>query len=178
MRDHHEHGGRGPFRGMRGEGAGRGGSRRRPFDQGDLRLLVLDLVATQPRHGYEIIKAIEDALGGHYSPSPGVIYPTLTLLEETGLVSSQSIGAKKLYSLTAEGRAQLDLEAHALQAARARMDEAARTYGGAPPPEVVRAMHNLRTALQLRLAKGALSSAQLQAVTAAIDGAAPDVERS
>ncbi len=79
-----------------GEGAGGGGRghrpfglfgpRRRMFDQGDLRLVVLKLISEKPSHGYEIIKAVEDRLGGAYSPSPGIIYPTLTLLEEQGLI--------------------------------------------------------------------------------------------
>src|SRR5262245_51985023 len=100
MRHHHHHdrgfsrhgfGGR-DFEGRRG---GRGG---RVFDQGDLRWVVLRLVAEQPRHGYELIKEIEERLGGGYSPSPGVIYPTLTLLEELGFLSAAaSEGARKLY---------------------------------------------------------------------------------
>src|SRR5215470_19747201 len=74
---------------------GRGGLGRF-FAHGDLRLVILSLIAEKPRHGYEIIKAIEDQVGGAYSPSPGVIYPTLTLLEELGYVTVQaSDGAKK-----------------------------------------------------------------------------------
>ena len=88
---------------------GRGG---RFFDQGDLRLVILALLAEQPRHGYEIIKAIEERLGGAYAPSPGVVYPTLTWLEELGYAEVQSAqGNRKLYAITAEGRAFLLLDA-------------------------------------------------------------------
>src|SRR3974390_2383551 len=81
---------------------------RRMLAQGDLRLIALALIAEQPRHGYEIIKVLEDKTAGWYSPSPGIVYPTLTYLEEAGYVAVQTEGAKKLYSITAEGRAYLE----------------------------------------------------------------------
>lgn len=172
----HEHMfGRG-FGGPRGPG--RPGRPGRPLGQGDLRWLVLDLIAAQPRHGYEIIKAIEEALNGHYTPSPGVIYPTLTLLEETGLISGEAHGAKKLYSLTEEGRAEVEAHAADIQAVRERIADARARFGAVPPPELFRAMDNLRAALQVRLAKGELSPEAVQAMTAAIDRAAAEIERS
>ena len=152
--------------------------RRRPLEQGDLRWLTLDLIAAEPRHGYEIIKAIEEAFGGHYSPSPGVIYPTLTLLEETGLISGEAQGAKKLYRLTEDGRAELDVHAEEVEAVRARLEAARARFGGAPAPEVMRAMHNLRAALQVRLGKGEVSAESVRAITAALDRAASEIERS
>ena len=76
--------GQGHGRGRGGGGFGRRGGGR-VFGPGDLRLVLLALVAEQPRHGYELIKEIEDLTGGEYSPSPGVIYPTLSLLEETSM---------------------------------------------------------------------------------------------
>ena len=75
---------------------------------GDLRLIALALIAEQPRHGYEIIKLLEDKTAGWYSPSPGIVYPTLTFLEEAGYVTAQAEGAKKLYTITEEGRAHLE----------------------------------------------------------------------
>lgn len=81
---------------------------RRMLAQGDLRLLALALIAEQPRHGYEIIKVLEDKTGGWYAPSPGIVYPTLTYLEETGSVTAQADGSKKLYTITDEGRALLE----------------------------------------------------------------------
>ena len=79
----------------------------RMLAQGDLKLLALALIAEQPRHGYELIKLIEEKTSGCYSPSPGVIYPTLTFLEEAGYVTAESEGAKKRYTITEEGRAYL-----------------------------------------------------------------------
>src|SRR5258708_4813180 len=105
-RHRHRHGGR---HGMRGDMGGDDMMRaRRMLAQGDLRLLALALIAEQPRHGYEIIKVLEDKTQGWYAPSPGIVYPTLTFLEEAGYVTAQADGSKKLYSITAEGRAYLE----------------------------------------------------------------------
>jgi DNA-binding PadR family transcriptional regulator len=158
-----------------GRGRGRG---ERPFEQGDLRWLVLDLIATQPRHGYEIIKEIEDMFSGQYVPSPGIIYPTLTYLEETGMVASDAQAGKKLYTLTEEGRAYLEANSEAVQAVRARIDAFRARVGGPPAPEMIRAMGNLRSAISVRLAKGPLSPESLAKVTAALDRAASEIERS
>ena len=81
---------------------------RRMLAQGDLRLIALALIAEQPRHGYDIMKALEEKTSGWYSPSPGIVYPTLTYLEEVGYVTAQAEGSKKLYTITAEGRVHLD----------------------------------------------------------------------
>jgi DNA-binding PadR family transcriptional regulator len=101
-------------RGGRGAGGGRGfgddgdGRIGRFLMQGDLRLLVLALIEKEPRHGYEIIKHIEDMTYGFYAPSPGVIYPTLTYLEEAGYVVAEADGNKKRYLITDEGRSYLE----------------------------------------------------------------------
>jgi DNA-binding PadR family transcriptional regulator len=76
--------------------------------QGDLKLLALALIAEKPRHGYELIKLLEEQTSGSYSPSPGVVYPTLTFLEEAGYVTAEIEGAKKLYTITKEGRDYLE----------------------------------------------------------------------
>ncbi len=103
---------RGRFGGFGGRhGGGFGGEdflrARRMLAQGDLRLLALALIAEAPRHGYEIIKLIEEKTADWYSPSPGIVYPTLTYLEEAGYVTASTEGAKKLYAITDEGRAYL-----------------------------------------------------------------------
>ena len=73
------------------------------FGAGDLRFVVLQLISDKPSHGYEIIKSIEERLGGTYAPSPGIVYPMLTMLEEMGWASSVTEGTRKLYSITDEG---------------------------------------------------------------------------
>jgi DNA-binding PadR family transcriptional regulator len=101
------HGGSG-WGGRHGMGGGDMIRAGRMLATGDLRLIALALIADQPRHGYEIIKVLEDKTDGWYSPSPGIVYPTLTYLEEAGFVTAQSQGAKKLYTITDGGRAHLE----------------------------------------------------------------------
>ena len=93
--------------GRHGMGAGDMMRAGRMLATGDLRLIALALIAEQPRHGYEIIKLLEDKTAGWYAPSPGIVYPTLTFLEEAGYVTAQAEGAKKLYTITPEGQAYL-----------------------------------------------------------------------
>jgi DNA-binding PadR family transcriptional regulator len=95
----------------------------RMLAHGDLRLIALALIAEQPRHGYEIIKVLEDKTAGWYSPSPGIVYPTLTFLEEAGYVTAQTEGAKKLYSITDDGRAYLDQNRDFVDAVLERLEK-------------------------------------------------------
>ncbi len=183
---HHQRGGhpafgRGPFgfHGHHGEhgdhGRGRGG--RRFFDHGDLRFVLLKLIGDQPSHGYELIRAVEESVGGAYSPSPGVVYPTLTLLEELGHVSTVQDGGKKLYSITSEGRAFLDANARHIEGLVSRMGEAA-ARSTLSAPGLLRAQQNLKTALRLKLTTGALSEAQVAAIAEILDQAAVAVEKA
>jgi DNA-binding PadR family transcriptional regulator len=164
------------FGGPQGHGPGHAG---RPLEQGDLRWLTLDLIAAQPRHGYEIIKAIEDLVGGAYSPSPGVVYPTLTMLEELGHVTVAELDGKKLHTLTEPGRAYLEENRQAIEALQARMARVAATRAEeAAPPSVVRATENLKLALRLKLQPGGLTGDQARAIAAALDAAATAVEQA
>jgi len=181
MRGHgHEHG-RGGW-GQRGRhrfGERRGGRRVRAFEQGDLRFVILKLIADEPRHGYDIIKAIEDTFGGNYSPSPGVVYPTLTMLEDQGFATvTPGEGSKKLYTLTAEGRAFLDDNKATVDQIFKRMDEVSRRFRGGPAPEIIRAVENFHTALRLRLDRGTLAQDEIAAIAEVIDVAAAKIERS
>lgn len=160
-----------------GRGGGRGGLGRF-FAHGDLRLVILNLIAEKPSHGYEIIKAIEERVGGAYSPSPGVIYPTLTLLEELGYVTTEAGAAKKLHTITEQGRAFLEANRPTLDALLARMAQVSEAQPGEPPPQILRAMENLKFALRLRLSRGALTAEQADAVAAALDAAATGVEKA
>jgi DNA-binding PadR family transcriptional regulator len=77
----------------------------RLFERGDLKFVILDLLRQKPRHGYEVIKALEDRFWGFHSPSPGAVYPTLQMLEDMGYVTSAEEDGRKVYSVTAEGEA-------------------------------------------------------------------------
>ncbi len=131
-----------------GRGFGRGGGGR-IFGPGDLRLILLALVAEKPSYGYELIKAVEQKFGGGYSPSPGSVYPTLTLLEELGHVrATTSDGAKRLFEITPEGRQFLAENQTTIDGIMARMGLAARAMSGnAPPAQIHQAMHTLKAAL-------------------------------
>ena len=140
--------------------------------------MVLALIAEQPRHGYEIIKAIEDRLAGTYSPSPGVIYPTLTMLDELGHATVTESDGKKLYAITPEGTAYLAANQAALDGALARMDRVRAAHGDGPSPAIIRATENLKLALRLRLGRGPLADEQARIVATALDAAALAIERS
>jgi DNA-binding PadR family transcriptional regulator len=148
------------------------------FDQGDLRYVMLQLIAEKPSHGYELIKEIEDRLGGAYSPSPGTIYPTLTLLDELGYVTvAAGDGTKKAYTITDAGRETLEKNRATVEAIFTKIDEVAKRAGAVTPPQIVRALENLKLALRLRLERGKLTDVQVADVAAALDAAASTVER-
>jgi len=155
-----------------------GRGRERMFEQGDLKLVVLNLLRERPRHGYEIIKAVEELASGEYSPSPGVIYPTLTLLEELGQATvTQEQGGKKQYGITAEGTAILESQREILERILGRLSSAGAVADARRAPELQRSMQNLKTALHFRLGR-ALDPAALRKIADAIDRAAVDIERS
>ncbi len=159
----------------------------RMLAQGDLRLIALAFIAEAPRHGYEIIKLVEEKTGDWYSPSPGTVYPTLTYLEEAGYVTAAVEGSKKLYTITDEGRAYLaanrpiaDIVLARLTAVgertnrmrRAAEDE--RDRRRSTPPLVEAALKHLRDTVSKRLEGDAQLEAQLVEIIAR---AAADLQR-
>jgi len=150
---------------------------------GDLRLIVLALLEDGPRHGYDIIKALEERSHGMYSPSPGVVYPTLTFLEEAGYTSATSEGNKKVYAITDTGRAHLDENREVVEMVLNGMDkfgkrwEKARSWwegGGdraAPDrdmPGVVEELNEARRGLKAAIAETIGASADEQRRVAGI----------
>ena len=161
--------------GQPGRPEGRRG--RRLFDYGALRLIVLAMIAERPCHGYEIMRAIEDRTGGGYSPSPGVIYPTLSWLEDMGYVRSDSDGGRRCYRILPPGAAFLEANRPALSEIEAR----AGSWRGARtgvPEAVAAAMDGLKQALRARLAGGPVDDATAQEIAAAIRSAADHVKRT
>ncbi len=147
------------------------------FDGGELRLAILALVAEKPRYGYEVIKELGERVGGDYSPSPGVVYPTLTMLEEMGYASaSQDQAGRKLYTLTPEGEKVLADNKAQIDAILARFgDSDDRRFAGYLT--VKRAALNLRAVIRSRLRGRAAAPEQLQAIVDALDAAAKTIER-
>jgi DNA-binding PadR family transcriptional regulator len=153
------------------------GGKRRVFDHGDLRFILLSMIAAKPAHGYDLIKALEERMGGGYSPSPGAIYPTLTMLEEQGFAAITAADGKKLYQATAEGEAFLQANQASVEAIQARIDGIARERSVVPDPRIIRAIENLKTALRLRLSSGPITDEQIRTIAASIDAAAAEAER-
>lgn len=176
-------GGRGGFSvrwggGDEGGPGGRPGRGRRMFDGGELRLVLLRLIAEQPRHGYDLIREIEARTGGAYAPSPGVVYPTITLLDDMGMIEERKAeGAKKQFAITPAGEALLAERAAEVDALFARLAEAGaerqRTDGG----PIRRAMGNLRQVLHQRLSDEDLDTDRLHEVAALLDEVAQKIER-
>lgn len=189
---HHKHGcgdwrmggseGRGPFgRGPGGRGGpfGRhhggpfGGRGPRRFDPGALRLVVLGLIAEEPRHGYDIIKALEAMFEGTYSPSPGAIYPMLQMLEEADLVASEADGNKRLYKITEAGNSYLAENAAELDAIKAQIRHVSGRMGGAAIGEEIR---ELGWMLRSKLRGGEWSREQVEKVRDILKKAKRDIE--
>ncbi len=148
----------------------------RLFDAGDLKLVILKLLSEEPSYGYQLMKRMEERLAGGYTPSPGVIYPTLTLLEEEGLASaSTSSDNKKVYTVTPAGLAFLEANKQRVDELFARLDEASKGFERGRSPEVIRAFMNLRGAVMARLSRE-VTPEQLRKITEAIQAAAKAID--
>jgi DNA-binding PadR family transcriptional regulator len=176
------HGGWGPFHfdfGDEGWSGGRRGRRaRRMFESGELRLVLLKLIADEPRHGYDLIRAIEDLTGGEYAPSPGVVYPTLTLLQDMGFIEeAPGEGPRKAFQATAEGRAHLEERAEEIEALFERLTDLKPRAENMAGPAIGRAIKNLMTALSHRVGRDGLDEELLHEIAAILDEAAQRIER-
>ncbi len=161
---------------------------KRILAQGDLRLIALALIAEQPRHGYEIIKLFEEKTGDWYSPSPGIVYPTLTYLEEAGHVTASAEGSKKLYTITDEGRAWLEANRDVVDAVLDRLTalgervnrwrrtaRSERNNRRPLPPLVEAAFDHLRETIGKRLESDDAAEARLVEILVRTDA---DLQRS
>ena len=190
MRDHHCGNGFGWAFGRRPENfgfdagafwAGRGKSRGGPFgggrmfDQGHLKFVILGLLAEKPRHGYEIIKEIEEKFGGLYSPSPGTVYPTLTMLEDLGYakVTPEESG-KKVYEITDEGRAHLAENKPVMDDILERISEFAQNVFGEPMMEVHRGFKNIGRSIYAK--KSARTPEQIRKIVEILQRTASEID--
>ena len=161
-----------------GSGRGRRGRRGRMFGSGELKLVLLKLIADEPRHGYDLIKAVEELTGGDYAPSPGVVYPTLTLLQDMGLIEEAAAeGARRPFQATDEGRAHLEEVRGEVDDLFERLDEAFSSRRRKHRPEMGRAVGNLMAALKNRVAHEGLNEDLLNEVVDILDDAAQRIER-
>ena len=166
-----EEGGEG-FRGRRG------GRRGRMFAPGELRLALLALIAENPSHGYELIKAIEEMTGGDYAPSPGAVYPTLQLLEDEGAIQeAEAEGAKKPFAVTAQGSDELVDRRDEVKALLRRLGRHGERTTTVRSHDVFRAMGNLGSVLKNRAKAGKLDEETINQIVDMIDEMAKRIER-
>lgn len=152
--------------------------RRRVFGQGELRLALLALIRDEPRHGYELIKAIEELTGGEYAPSPGAVYPTLQMLEDEGMIAeAEAEGSKKPYEATVDGIAELDSRADEVDTLMQRLSGMGAKREHVRSPDLFRAMGNLASVLKNRARAGKLDKAAIDEIVDIIDEVAKRIER-
>jgi DNA-binding PadR family transcriptional regulator len=178
-------GGFGPFHfdfddGTGGFGGRRGGGRRarRAVESGELRLLLLKLIAEEPRHGYDLIRAIEELTGGEYMPSPGIVYPTLTMLQDMGLIEeAPEESTRKPFQVTEAGRQHLEEKEKEADAIYDRLADMAPERDHSAGPAIGRAVKNLMTALSHRIGRDGVDDDLLHEIAAILDEAAQRIER-
>lgn len=127
------------------------GRRGPTFEKGALKYLILDLFSSKPRHGYDIIRELEELSGGCYAPSPGVVYPTLQMLEDLGHIVAKKENGKKVYEITDEGREYLAAHADLIKQHRDHMTEC---FASAGSPEFASMMGTLKNLFELVHAAG------------------------
>jgi len=136
------------------------------------------MIEKEPRHGYELMRTIEEGMGGSYSPSPGVIYPTLSWLEDMGYARVEADSGRKSYAISEEGKVFLKANRAAIEDIQARMGSGPRGRPEGVPAPIIRGMENLKLALRLRLRQGPVDPEAAEQISAALDAAAQTVERS
>jgi DNA-binding PadR family transcriptional regulator len=148
------------------------------FGQGELRLLLLSLLITEQRHGYDLIRAIEDLTGGAYAPSPGVVYPTLSLLVDEALIAeAPGDGARRAFAATDAGRAEVEARADEIAAIIDRLKALAEASNREASPSILRAMANLKLALKGRVFAAAFNESVAHQIADILDEAARRIER-
>jgi DNA-binding PadR family transcriptional regulator len=158
------------------EGRGFGHGRERLFDAGDIKLVILKLLSEQSSYGYQIMKTMEERLAGGYSPSAGVVYPTLTMLAEEGLAVESLEGAKRIYSITPQGEEFLDANKERIGELFARLDEAGEGFRRGRSPEVMKAFFNLRNAVVARITRETITPERIRKIAEAINAAAKAID--
>lgn len=149
---------------MGGHGRGHRGGRRRPLHHGDLRLLILELVSDEARHGYDLIREIETRTGGAYVPSPGVIYPALEALLDLGWVEAETDGQRRTFRLTDTGRKERDAARETIDAITARLADLQESDRPEDPQDVRGAMHRLRHTVRDTVRSGSNDAEMRKAV--------------
>ena len=174
------------FEGFMGDFWGAGGPRARGwrtragrvFEQGDLKYVILRLLAEKPRHGYEIIKELEDRFGGAYAPSPGTVYPTLTMLEDLGYARAMpEESGRKIYEITDEGRKHLEEHSATVDDIFERIAKFVEGFFDAPMADLKRSMASLGRATFYVASRSPNDRERLAKISEILKNAAADIER-
>ena len=178
-RHHWQHGGHGFW------GSGRGLPGARKLSSADLQLVLLALLEQKPAHGYELIRALEERSGGFYAPSPGVIYPSLTYLEEIGHAEVEAEGNRKLYRITDAGKQHLEANRtnaeailEALTRIAGRMEEVREAFAGVEDmdPDASEELHRARHALKRAMrSKHGCDATEARRIAKILDRAAAEI---
>ncbi|POT56907.1 PadR family transcriptional regulator [Citrobacter amalonaticus] len=172
-REHRHHGHEQGCEHRQGKGGGR---RQRFFGHGELRLVILDILSRDASHGYELIKAIETLTQGNYTPSPGVIYPTLDFLQDQAFISiSDEEGGRKQITITEQGQRWLEENHEHLAHIQERVKARSVGFELRKNPQMKRALDNFKAVLDLRVNHGDTSDAQIKKIIGIIDRAALDI---
>ncbi|WP_409193152.1 PadR family transcriptional regulator [Enterobacter sp. CP102] len=155
-----------------------GGRRQRFFGHGELRLVILDILTRNASHGYELIKEIENMTQGNYTPSPGVIYPTLDFLQDQTFITitEEETGRKKI-AITLAGQHWLDENLEHLENIQLRIKARCVGFQLRKNPQMKRALDNFKAVLDLRVNQGEISDAQLKQIIGVIDRAALEISQ-
>ncbi len=153
-----------------------GHRRKRLFDAGEIRLVILRLLSGQPSYGYQLIKTMEERLGGGYTPSAGVVYPTLTMLEEEGLIAATQTEGKKVYSVTEEGLKYLEANKERVGQLFERLEETGRGFQRGRSPELMKAFMDLRSAVMSKMWRRNATPEQIKKIAEAIHKAAEEID--
>ena len=160
-------------------GSGPGGRRRtQMFESGEMKFVILRLLKEKPRHGYEVIKALEEKLGGYYTPSAGTVYPTLQLLEDEGYVRVVETDGKKVYHVTPEGERYLEEHRDLLDEIIDRVRETVRDFAGGGIGEVQSAFARLAGTTFKRAWRRGPDDPALKRVAEILRKAADEVEQA
>ena len=166
----------GPWEWWLGGGRHRHGRRGKWFGSGDMKYVILKLLKEKPMHGYEVMKELEQHTHGCYKPSPGTVYPTLQWLEDEGLVRSEEVEGKKVYSITDAGRKFLEENKSTVEDIFDRVDETIDSLLSDPMPEVTRQVGRLVSQIYRTTWRVRGDAGKLKEVTDILNRAAEDLK--
>ena len=162
------------------EGSHRHGPRRRMrqqlFESGEVKYVILRLLKEKPRHGYEVIKALEEKMGGWYTPSAGTVYPTLQLLEDQGYVRAAETEGKKVYHITPEGEAFLEEHRDVIDDILGRVRDAVRGFAGGSMGELSEVFARLARLAYVEAWRASPGDQKVQRILEVLKKAAADIE--